>query len=87
MTRDDAAYWDHKPDDHNDVGLFNIGPQESRPWYYQDVVTGDANRAPETETREAVLAREAEHKRARLRRMGLGMTGAFTGRNRRRKAA
>jgi hypothetical protein len=86
VTRDDPEYWNHKPDDHNDVGLFAIGPQESRPSLFREIETGDANRAPETETRDAILAREAEHKRARLRRMGLGMTGAFTGRNRRKAA-
>ena len=82
MTRDDPKYWDRRPDGHNALGLFAIGPQEARPWWFHDVKTGDANRAPATESREAILAREAEQKRARLRRMALGATGARTGRNR-----
>jgi hypothetical protein len=86
LTRDNPLYWNHRPDDHNVVGLFAIGPQEARPWWFAEVQTGNANRAPSTETREAILAREQEQKRARLRRMGLGTTGAFTGRNRRSRS-
>jgi hypothetical protein len=85
-TRDDPRYWQGpRPHDHNGVGLFMFGPQPARPWWFLEVKTGSAHTAPSVETREAVLAREAEAKRARLRRMNLGVTGAFTGRN--RKAA
>lgn len=82
-TRDDPRYWDHKPDTHNAVGLFAIGPQEARPWWFSEVKTGDANRAPAHETRNAALQRMQEDKNRRLRRMSLGVTGSFTGRNRR----
>lgn len=85
MTREHPDYdWEHRPDGHNASGLFAIGPQEARPSWPYRVKTGDANTAPSTETRGAVLAREAEQKRARLRRLSLGATGTFTGRNRRR---
>jgi hypothetical protein len=98
LTRDDPRYWDDKPDDHNDVGLFDIGPwektgipacpQEKRPSLYFDIKTGEANRAPEVESREAIFAREEELRLSRLRRMGIATTGARTGRNRnKRKAA
>lgn len=83
LSRDQADYWNHKPRDHNGAGLFVIGPQEKRPSWPYKVKTGEANRAPETESREAILAREAEAKRNRVRRLTLGVTGVFTGRNRR----
>ena len=83
-TRDHPEYWSHKPRDHNGAGLFAFGPQEARPSWPYEVKTGDAHTAPATETREAILAREAETQRARLRRMGVAVTGQFTGRNRRR---
>ena len=83
-TRDDPRYnWERLPEGHNAFGLFAIGPQEARPWWFAEVRTGDANLAPSTESREAVLAREDELRRSRLRRMGLAVGGAFTGRNRR----
>ena len=84
--REDPTYdWEHRPDGHNPFGLFAIGPQEARPWWFAKVKTGNANTAPSVESREAVLAREAEAKRARLRRMGVAATGAFTGHNRARR--
>jgi hypothetical protein len=92
-TRDDHRYWNRKPDDHNVVGLFDIGrwektghpvsPQEHRPSHYHEVKTGNAHTAPAHETREAALQRMDSDKQRRLRRMSLGVTGAFTGRNRR----
>jgi hypothetical protein len=97
LTRDDPRYWDYKPDDHNDVGLFDIGPwektgipacpQEKRPSLYFDIKTGEAHKAPETETREAILAREKRQKFARLARMGLAASGVRTKRRNRHKAA
>jgi hypothetical protein len=110
LTRDDPRYWDHKPDDHNEVGLYDIGPwektgipacpQEKRPSLFFDIKTGDANKAPETETREAILAREELEKarrlllmaeaeeirrEARINRISRALAGQFTGRNRNRK--
>lgn len=85
LTRDTPSYWDHKPRDHNGAGLFASGPQEARPSWPYKVKTGSANTAPSVESREAVLARADEEKRRRLRRMSLGTTGAFTGRNRPRR--
>lgn len=82
-TRDHAHYWDDRPEDHNVFGLFAIGPQEARPWWYEDVRTGDKNRAPATETRNAALQRMDGDKQRRLYRMNLGIGGHFTGRNRR----
>lgn len=83
-TREDAAYnWVRRPEGHNVFGLYAIGPQEARPWWFQEVKTGDANRAPAHETREAALQRMDEDKNRKWRRMNLGITGYFTGRNRR----
>lgn len=82
-TRDHPDYWNHKPDGHNAVGLFAIGPQEARPWWFAEVRTGDAHTAPAHETRQAAYQRMDAEKNRRLRRMSLGVTGAFTGRNRR----
>jgi hypothetical protein len=82
-TRDDSRYWDQKPRDHNGAGLFVYGPQEKRPSWPYRVRTGSGNRAPSTESRGAALARIDAEKRSRLHRMSLGVTGAFTGRNRR----
>lgn len=31
LTRDDAAYWDNRPEDHNARGLYEHGPQEAEP--------------------------------------------------------
>lgn len=97
LTRDDPRYWDNKPEDHNDLGLYDIGPwektgipacpQEKRPSLYFDIKTGEANRAPATETREAALGRERLRKLARLERMSLALTGVRTKRRNRRKAA
>ena len=85
-TRDSSEYWDHCPADHASTGLFLGGPEEKRPSLYHDIRTGEANRAPTHETREAALQRMATEKARRLRRMGLAVSGRFT-RNRSRKAA
>ena len=84
MTRDDPEYWDHRPRQHNAAGLFIYGPQEARPSWPYEVETGSAHTAPSVESREAILNREAEMTRARLRRMGVAISGAFVGPNRRR---
>ena len=87
-TRDDPRYWQGpRPHDHNGVGLFMFGPQPARPWWFLEVRTGDAHKAPATETREAAYQRMDAEKRRRLYRMSLGTTGVFTGRNRKRKVA
>lgn len=85
-SRDVDTYWEHCPADHAQTGLFLGGPEEKRPSLYHDVKTGDANRAPTHETREAALQRMDEEKNRRLRRMGLAVSGRFV-RNRQRRAA
>jgi len=86
LTREHPEYWNHRPRDHNGAGLFVFGPQEARPWWFLEVRTGEANAAPAHETRQAAYQRMDEEKNRRLRRMSLGVSGVFTGRNRRRAA-
>lgn len=87
LTREDPRYWESRPRDHNGAGLFVDGPQEKRPSWPHKVKTGSKNRAPATESRQAALRRMNEERRRRLYRMSLGISGAFTGRNRRRTFA
>jgi hypothetical protein len=62
-------------------------PKIKQPGWRNDVRTGDANRAPEHETREAALQRMAEAKRRKLRLIE-AICGRPTGHNRnKRKAA
>ena len=102
-VRTDDGQWiqiDIMPGDDNFAGLYRHGPQEKHPSWRRVVRTGDANRAPETETREAILARKESEKQRRLElmaqaeelrrkaRVARAMTGQRPNtRNRKRKAA
>lgn len=87
LTRDDPAYWTTMPADHTPAGFFVHGPQEERPSWPHKVKTGNANRAPATESRGAALQRMDTERRRRLYRMALAVAGLPIGRNRKSRAA
>jgi hypothetical protein len=85
-TRESAEYWDHKPEDHAQTGLFLGGPEGEKVGWLRDIYVGDANTAPSHETREAALQRMAEVMRRKIRLITAIVSGN-TGRNRNRRAA
>lgn len=74
--RDSAAYFDHKPTDHDAVGLFVGGPRGEKVGWLRDVETGALHTAPAHETREAAFQRMDETQRRKWRRLGLALAGA-----------
>jgi hypothetical protein len=63
-----------------------IFPKLKQPGWRNDIKTGDANRAPEHETREAALQRMAEATRRKLR-LAAAICGQPTGHNRNKHKA
>lgn len=66
LTRDSAAYWEHRPADHNLRGFFVGGPEEPVPPVAQHARLVRSRCFEPTEGREGALQRMERERRHRL---------------------